>query len=124
VRLRVTLFVVSLLLLCSVAFAQDTCNANANIKARPGEVFVIKLESNPTTGYGWQLKGSLDPKVVKFMSTQYVPAKTNLVGSGGIETWTFKAIKRGCAKITLQYLRSWEKGVPPIKVKIYQLNVL
>ncbi len=95
-----------------------------NIYAKTGDSFVIKLESNATTGYSWQL-AEFKSGIVKKVSNIYVPSKTEgrLAGSGGIEEWTFKAIAKGKVIITFEYVRPWEKDVPPIKRALYQVTV-
>ena len=81
--------------------------ATKNISAKVGETFIITLKSNPTTGYQWQITGSLSPAVVK-VSNVYVPnkASSTTVGSGGVENWTFKAVSAGDALIQMEYLQA------------------
>jgi inhibitor of cysteine peptidase len=51
--------------------------------------FVIKLKSNPTTGYSWYLR-SYDTNLITPVKHEYEPpADKNLVGAGGYEIWTF-----------------------------------
>ena len=85
------------------------------IEAEVLKDFSVVLESNPTTGFGWDISRPLDEKMVKFVSSEYVAAETGLVGSGGREIWTFRAISPGKATISFRYVRPWEKNVPPIK---------
>lgn len=82
--------------------------ADKSITAKVGETFIIELESNPTTGYQWSITGPLSPALQK-VSSQYVPSKTtssNVVGSGGVEKWTFKAVGTGDAVIQMEYLQA------------------
>ncbi len=105
------------------ALVKDGENSSAiNVKA--GDTFVIKLESNPTTGYSWRL-AELKPGIVEKVSNDYVQTKTEgrIVGSGGIEDWTFKAVAKGKVIITLEYARPWEKDVLPVKRAVYQVIV-
>ena len=72
--------------------------------------FVIALGSNPTTGYRWQ--ASYDEAMIELVESKYEPgkqAKEGAVGAGGVEYFTFKALKQGQTGITLDYLRPWEK---------------
>ncbi|MBN1972768.1 MAG: protease inhibitor I42 family protein [Sedimentisphaerales bacterium] len=89
---------------------------SASIVKKVGESFVIKLESNRTTGYSWRL-AELKSGIVEKVSDVYKPNETagNIVGSGGIEEWTFKAVAKGTVTITLEYARPWEKDIPPVK---------
>jgi inhibitor of cysteine peptidase len=104
--------------------SSNISESSGSLKLKVGDTFVIKLESNPTTGYSWSLAES-DSKVVKQVSSVYEPEKTapNIVGSGGTEVWTFKAFAKGETKLTFNYARPWEKGIPPIKEEIYTIIV-
>ena len=83
--------------------------------------FQVVLKSNPTTGYSWMAK--FDPKYIQLVNSKYVPYKTsnNIVGSGGVQIFTFKAIKKGFSRITFEYQRPWAETVPPIKVETYNI---
>jgi inhibitor of cysteine peptidase len=74
--------------------------------------FIIKLNSNPTTGYGWFLR-SYDSNLVMPVKHVYVAPDKKLVGAPGYELWTFR-IKPAAlvvpqqTMITLVYARPWE----------------
>jgi len=97
---------------------------SGTIVTKVGEIFMITLESNITTGYSWRL-AELKPGIVEQVSNVYKPFNTQerIVGSGGVEEWTFKAVAKGNVAITLEYVRPWEKDVPPIKKSVYQVSV-
>jgi inhibitor of cysteine peptidase len=74
------------------------------IEVGAGEEFSIVLESNPTTGYHWDIVGDLDANTVEFVKNEYTSTSApNLVGGGGMEVWTFKAVNAGETHITLGY---------------------
>jgi len=83
------------------------------IAAQAGKEFTVELVSNPTTGYSWRLAKPLDEKILKFVGKEYFGKKTKLVGAGGREVWTFRALAKGKAKIELEYVRDWEKKPVP-----------
>ena len=85
------------------------------IKVAAGENFELTLESNPTTGYRWQLAAPFDEAIVTLVGSEYKLPETRRLGAGGREIWTFKAVEQGTTTIEMAYLRSWEKDVPPIK---------
>lgn len=96
--------------------AQSFEDPNQPIEVAVGQEFKIVLDSNPTTGFLWQLSQPLDETIVTFVGDKYdLPSTPGRVGAGGKHIWTFRAVSRGQATIALQYSRSWEKGVPPIK---------
>lgn len=99
-------------------------DATVKIVAEIGDDITITLESNPTTGYSWQLKEPFRKDILELESANYDPDKTGLVGSGGRELWTFVAIGEGVTSVTLIYKRPWEKGVKPAKEARFLIAVL
>ncbi len=92
------------------------------IEANVGQEFTITLESNPSTGYQWQLAKALDEGIVKLVGTKYKASETGLIGAGGTEVWTFKAVGDGTTEISLMYMRPWE-SVPPLKEEVFFITV-
>lgn len=74
---------------------------------RPDGLLRVKLDSNPTTGYYWQVELS-GSDAVELVSEDYVadPAPEGLVGSGGHQVFVFRALEKGNAKVSFSYERS------------------
>ncbi len=73
---------------------------STSITAKVGDTFVIQLAMNPSTGYQWQLTPKGDPGVnltsSKFVKDSQTSTGTEIVvGSGGVENWTFTAEAAG-----------------------------
>lgn len=82
------------------------------------QVLAVKLESNPTTGYGWHIVAVDDTILQSQGDVEYIQQDTQgtpMVGVGGWETLRFKALKSGTTTLTLGYSRSFEPDVPPIE---------
>jgi len=94
------------------------------IVARAGQTFSVTLESNPSTGYRWQLAKPVDNSIITLVSSDYVVGEGELIGAGGEEIWTFKVIKSGRARIYFKYVRPWEKDVPPAKTRNIDINAV
>jgi len=88
-----------------------------------GEEFKITLDSNATTGFQWSLAVPVDESVVKLVSNAYEAPQTALVGAGGKEVWTFRAVGRGRTEIRMKYSRSWEKGTVPARGAVFSVRV-
>jgi inhibitor of cysteine peptidase len=93
------------------------------IKVKVNEEFTVTLESNPTTGYVWQIARPIDNKVIKLIGSKFIPAQTKLIGAGGQEAWTFKALKPGKAGIYFKYVRPWEKDDSSAKKRKFVIIV-
>lgn len=96
--------------------------ANA-IEVAVGTDFSITLESNRTTGYEWQIAESLHKDMLQLAGSEYIRDKTSLVGAGGKEVWTFKALKAGEAAISFKYVRPWERDIFPVKQEVFVIIV-
>ena len=78
-----------------------------------GKLLVITLESNPTTGFGWELAEPIDENLLTLVESGYEPgadAETGLVGAGGTEVWSFETLATGGTTITMEYSRPWDGG--------------
>jgi len=90
----------------------------------PGQALTISLESNPTTGYGWQVVEMDSAILQQTGEPEYKQASgaEDLVGAGGVETLRFEALAAGETTLTLGYMRSWESN-PPIETFTMQVSV-
>jgi predicted secreted protein len=84
-------------------------NLTREIIIGPGDVVKLTVASNPTTGFKWGLASNSSPAVVaQSGDSEYVPPESAAIGAGGQEIWTFKALKRGTSRISMEYSRPWE----------------
>jgi inhibitor of cysteine peptidase len=92
----------------------DASYSGKQVELSVGESLVVTLASNVSTGYSWTLTGISDESVLQKTKNEYVAPKTNLMGAGGTEVWTFKALKKGTSTISMGYSRPWE-STPPVE---------
>jgi len=92
------------------------------IELAEGQTLAIALESNPTTGFGWEVE-ELDEDVLKKLELQEFEPQSKLVGAPGIQTLYFQALDVGETTLKLVYRRSWEKNVEPLKTYSVELIV-
>ena len=84
-------------------------DSTQTINTGTNQEFIIALDSNPTTGYSWQV--SFDTTALELIEQTYELgeyAKEGIVGAGGTELFRFKALKSGDFQITFDYQRPWE----------------
>ena len=102
----------------------ETSNGK-QISLKVGRPLLVRLESNPPTGYTWAVAGG-DGTVLKQQGDPtYEQANTSqqVVGGGGWQTFRFTSQKAGATILKLVYRRSWEKGVAPVKAFTVQVTV-
>lgn len=104
--------------------AENQAFQDKTFLTKVGNTFFIKIDSNPSTGFTWDLNNPLDT-ILLLQGSDYVPRTTNpkVIGGGGDEIWTFQAIKPGKTVISLKYQRTWEKNIPPAKVYDFPVEV-
>jgi len=96
---------------------------DSSIEAQVGDSFLIRLDSNPTTGYSWELADDYSQAVIELVESTYQAPETQRKGAGGQDLWQFKAVGTGNTRINLRYRRVWEEGVPPIKTQSFEVEV-
>ena len=88
-----------------------------------GKLLVVTLESNPSTGYCWELIENNESILKQFGQVEYNPSDTSdppMVGAGGWEIFRFKAVSAGQMTLELVYHRSWEDAEP---LKTFSIQV-
>jgi inhibitor of cysteine peptidase len=89
-------------------------SAGSTVELKTGQVLVISLPSNPTTGYSWHV-AQIDESILKQVGeVEFVQAAGDeqLVGAGGVEKLSFETVASGTTTLTLTYDRVWE-DIPP-----------
>lgn len=99
--------------------AQDferQANATRTVEVGTGQLIMVSLDSNPSTGFSWTETASIgNAAVLEQTGHAYVAPQANnaqppVLGASRTETWTFKALKAGQTTVTMQYGRPWEGG--------------
>lgn len=106
----------------SAAVKLDEQDNGKSVDLESGKTVSITLEGNPTTGYGWEIS-EIDPAVAELAGEPDFKSDSKALGSGGVYTFTIKAVAPGTTSIKLVYHRSWETDVEPEKVYEVTLNV-
>lgn len=82
------------------------------LELRIGQQLNLRLPSNPTTGFRWQMRDSGAPQLQLLGPEVYTtPEDAGVVGSAGISTWRLRAVAPGEGHLHLDYRRPWENGV-------------
>lgn len=77
-----------------------------------GGILTMILGSNPATGFSWNKVAQIgDEAVLQATENKYSEQEINgVVGAGGRETWTFKALEPGTTTIRMEYSQPWADG--------------
>lgn len=97
------------------------------VEVAMGGSVIVTLVSNPSTGYQWKLAEKLDEAVLKLAHSKYQASEAATpggepIGAPGKEVWTFEAVGKGEAVVSLEYVRPWEEGVPAVET--FELTVV
>ena len=95
------------------------------------EVLVVSLESNPSTGYTWEIAPlqKQDEPILHQRGDSGFEAQTRPLGAGGPilgaptrQVLQFESSAAGQTELRLVYRRPWEKDVPPLKTFAVQVQ--
>lgn len=101
----------------------DSSKLEETFEVNMGDSLKIKISANPSTGYKWEMRSKIKPKVIKFESKKYTPNNPdkNFIGGGGKDTWTFSTLKKGEVFLYFVSVRSEKEKID--KEKYYKVIV-
>ena len=101
----------------------DIGDDGSQVEVKKGQVLVISLESNPTTGYAWEVMKINETMLVQVGEAEFTSSQSgDVVGAGGVEVLRFKTVGVGTTYLELGYRRFWEEDVAPLV--IYSLSIV
>jgi len=104
----------------------DAGDNGSQVELEKGRVLSITLESNPTTGYRWEVEESGEPVLSQIGEATYELESgrdDKLVGAPGLETFQFEAMGTGDATLKLVYHRPWEEEEEPLETFSIRVTV-
>jgi len=91
---------------------------DSKVELKSGQVLSITLESNPTTGYTWEVVDTPGEQVMQQVGEiEFIPNRQGpgIVGSGGVQIIRFECVNAGQTVLKLVYHRPWETEVEPLE---------
>lgn len=78
------------------------------IEIARGQALVVRLPSNPSTGYSWRAETLPNASVLRTVANEYVasplkPSEAGIVGRGGMQVWAFEGLTAGTTQIGLAH---------------------
>ncbi len=91
-----------------------------------GQRVVARLDSNPSTGFGWHVV--MTDKSLGYPQESYESSGVVMPGSGGVQIFTWETKGPfplvGEHQVKLSYFRPWETDVPPVREFSFNLKIL
>ena len=105
--------------------APEYSNPKDVIRTESGQIFIVSLDSNRTTGYGWQIEQPFDNLALESLGVEYVKEPSDMMGVGGREKWTFRALvfRKEFVPLSFKYVRPWEKDEQPAKMIAFKVVI-
>jgi inhibitor of cysteine peptidase len=97
----------------------DESDNNTRVLLYVGDRLSIRLKSNVTTGYSWNIAEL--PNTLRAVDSKAESGKSGRVGEPGSQFFTFSARTPGGSTLKLDYFRPFEKDSPPAKT--FRLSV-
>ena len=91
------------------------------VSAKVGDVLVVQLSENPTTGFRW-VPASVDTNTLALAGDEFQSVASSGVGGGGLRIFRFATRSQGSSTLELKLTRSWESG-PPRAIFTVRVNV-
>jgi inhibitor of cysteine peptidase len=92
--------------------------SDEEIEVAVNEVFTITLDSNPTTGYRWEV--NYDDNFLELIFRKFHQLSDG-IGSGGQEEFDFRGLTPCETKVEMIYKREWEEK--PLKNISFRIKV-
>ena len=97
-------------------------NSGDSVALARNQQLVVRLPSNPTTGYRWALAQQSTP-VLEPEGAPTFEKGTGAAGANGTETWRFAPTQAGEGTLRLEYRRLWEVDTAPARVVSIKVTV-
>lgn len=101
-------------------------DAGKDLVLRCGDLLMVTLPSNPTTGYSWAVLARPSGLLREVGKSRFEPSlhRSGMTGVGGVQRWKFRALATGKATLKFSYTRPWEHGVAPARVILWPATIL
>jgi inhibitor of cysteine peptidase len=101
----------------------DIGDSGSQVEVKKGQVLAISLESNPTTGYRWEVMKINETMLKQVGESEFISSQSgDVVGAGGVEVLRFETVGVGTTYLELAYRRFWEEDVTPLL--LYTLSIV
>lgn len=92
------------------------------VQVGAGGDLLVELRGNPSTGYFWQVIAT-DDSILLPLYEGFVP-DTDLLGSPGLQKFSFHVMAPGITSLQLIYSRPWETDTPPAQAFVVTVETV
>jgi inhibitor of cysteine peptidase len=100
-------------------------SAGRTIELRTGQELLVRLPTNPATGYRWALAAAPADvlKLEGLPSFEHHAGGTSAPGAPGVEIWRFTLARKGQQVLTFDYRLPWDGDAPPAQQLSFTVTV-
>jgi predicted secreted protein len=119
------LVIVSVLLLVLASCGAGVTHSLADdqsgdqVLADVGDVIEFRFESNPSTGYRWEIVTT--PEMIELVGDEYVAPSGERVGAPGTRMFMFDVLEEGAGILRFEYIRPFDDPPVPERVAEYMI---
>ena len=84
-----------------------------DVEVTEGQTLVVRLQANPSTGYGWQVVEPEGGEILRQTDDGEFQPDSNLLGAPGTQILRFEPVHEGDTTLKLEYCRPWEPAAEP-----------
>jgi inhibitor of cysteine peptidase len=100
----------------------DAADSLSEVSLDVGDQLAVELESNPSTGYSWEL-GPL-PDGLELVSSDLDEPGGSLVGAAGTQRFVFDVVGPGEGILRFEYIRVFDDPVVAEQIVEYVLTIV
>ena len=97
--------------------------SGTSVALTSGQDLVVRLPSNPSTGYRWIYVEPKDAVLRVDGPSSFEAQSAATAGAGGTEIWKLAPFKPGQQQLRFEYRRPWEQDVAPSRIATYSVTV-
>ncbi|MDD5575091.1 MAG: protease inhibitor I42 family protein [Candidatus Omnitrophica bacterium] len=113
------------LFLCGLPYApvESADQRSRTIATKVGEVFLVILDADRTTGFQWMLARPVDKNKIEYICTKYKKIAEGRRGEAGEDILLFRAKGAGKTKVRLKYVQPREMNKKPAKKAVFTIVI-
>ncbi len=85
-------------------------DAGKTVRIVVGDILVVRLTSNPATGYSWQEAESKSSGLQPVGKPRYETIPGTALGASGDQVFTYRAVRAATVRLSFDFVRTWEKS--------------